>query len=343
MSSANLGVPSDGKSMRHVHVKRHWFRSVAVAPPWVVLSIAFVLYVGLATVVALLLLSCSPACFVGIAGDFGFAPMLWLSVHTLSTVGFGSISPSDVCPGAQILVLIESYVSLMVTAAIGGFVFNAIIRSRPPVRFSQKVLITKRGEGNTRLTPEALEGGKLVEEYLTFRVITLDVGALSDVHVKLQATLWLGGGDGGLDDPRKGKIVTLQLDQEYFVHLEQIQLYHLLDQNSPLYEMRQTIYHQLDGLDVIINAFDTRANQHVKVFRHYGVGDLIAHASFCTMFDFSESGRLECDHAKFDHYLVESPKSPADSFLKRQPAPSSRGGSAKPGRVARSSTSATRS
>jgi hypothetical protein len=36
--------------------------------------------------------------------DFSFHELLWLSVHTFSSVGYGSVAP--ICAGAQVLVLL---------------------------------------------------------------------------------------------------------------------------------------------------------------------------------------------------------------------------------------------
>ena len=52
---------------------------------------------------------------------FSFEEALWLSVHTFSTVGYGSIYP--VCLGGHFFVVFESFVSLLITATMGGAIF----------------------------------------------------------------------------------------------------------------------------------------------------------------------------------------------------------------------------
>ena len=43
--------------------------------------------------------------------EFDFAQMIWLSVHTFTTVGFGSVFPT--CAGGHLIVLAEQYVALV--------------------------------------------------------------------------------------------------------------------------------------------------------------------------------------------------------------------------------------
>ena len=54
-------------------------------------------------------------------GGFGFAPMLWISVHAFSTIGFGNLAPLQTCAGPQFALLVESFVSLVVVSSIGGY------------------------------------------------------------------------------------------------------------------------------------------------------------------------------------------------------------------------------
>ena len=55
-------------------------------------------------------------CFKLEAG-FSFEAVLWISVHAFSTIGFGSLAPLQTCTTAQVLILLESFVSLLVRAS----------------------------------------------------------------------------------------------------------------------------------------------------------------------------------------------------------------------------------
>lgn len=243
--------------MRHVNVKDSFqpMRALLTARPAVVLLVGFATYLGITTIFAALFFACSAECFTGYT-TFGFASMFYFSIHTFSTIGFGSISPTDTCALPNILVLVESYLFIMyarlklktarvpfvdphvcpacrrVGSAIGGYVFAIFMRTRPYLRFSQKVLLTKRAVGNTAITD--IEAGKDVEEFLSFRIVTNEVGCLRDVTVRCQATLWRSGGDGSFSDHSKGRVESLILEQDYFTAIEQVQLFHKVDLSSPL-------------------------------------------------------------------------------------------------------------
>lgn len=62
-------------------------------------------------------LACGEHCFALVSGKpFSYLEMVWLSVHTFTSVGFGSAYPT--CHSAQTLVLIEYYVSLVLSAVV---------------------------------------------------------------------------------------------------------------------------------------------------------------------------------------------------------------------------------
>ena len=276
VSSANIGGSTfmGEQPMKHIKVQRSVYdlgRALMTARPVVVLTFGFLMYVSLAVVFALLFFACGGGCFLFSTPNtaYSFTSMFYLSIHTLSTVGYGSVAPSDACFVPQLIMLIESYMSLMLTAALGGYAIAVFIRSRPKLRFSQKILLTRRGLGNVHL--QDVEGGgggqPEYEEFLTFRVITNEAGSLRDVHMKCQATLWRSGGDGSFDDRNKGAVESLALEQDYFTSIEQIQLYHKFDEKSPLFSMRDSLRHQVDGIDVALTAFDTKTGQEVTYGR----------------------------------------------------------------------------
>lgn len=333
------------RPMKHVNVPNRWYnisRSLQTARPVVVLALGFCLYVGLCVVFSLGFLACGASCFFVGDGSFGFSSMFYLSVHTFSTVGYGrhapphllltplntlvsdpevsprlravldscfasSLYPSSNCVAPQLLMLLESYVGLMVTAALGGYVFTVFVRTRPPMRFSQKVLITKRSVHNVAIADLESAAPDDVEEFLTLRVITSEK-SLRDVTCRMQATLWRAGGDGSFGDSSKGRIESLELEQNYFTSIEQIQLYHKINAASPLHDLREVLLHQVECVDVAITATDTCTGQEVKLFKHYDKLDIIENAAFDVMFDFSENGRLQCDHSKFDDFISQTPK-----------------------------------
>jgi len=386
--------------LKHTHIQLQLFdvaRRLLISSPPVVLSLGLLLYTGVAVAFAALFTLAGANCYDGLIGEFGFVPMLWLSVHTASTIGFGSPVVSDECTFPQLLVLLESYVALIVSSAIGGYVFTAFIRTRPRIRFSEAILVTKRADerpqqrraderppasgarkraaaakqhGQGKSTPlgwrrdsspgqeqrgrrgsptRPQQGGSCTTnsspgtgspdtspgfrrpstssddasetEYvdsLNFRVVACERGTLRDVHVRMQATVWIAlGSDSAVSDraiasrkssltANKGAIVTLQLEQDYFTRLEQIQLSHRIDTSSPLYRARKALSLHVDSIDVCITAFDEKTQQEIRLFKHYEKTDIVQAAEFEVMFGLSDGGALLCDHSKLDRYTKQS-------------------------------------
>ena len=375
-----LGNMQDG-DMRHKHVslRPHDIgRRLLVAPVPVVLVISFFVYFFVALVFACLFLLAPSGCYD--TDSYGFATMLWLSIHTISTVGFGSPYIYDSCAGPQVLVLLESYLSLIVSSTIGGYVFTSCMRTRPRVVFSKWVLLTRRydlalttsptaarpphgGQGIGRFERRSsgsidvmrsdekrrrshdhyiaaskqqkieaapapasdageVNSGPQVVDSLTLRMVTCEKGSLRDVHARMQATIWSqlgsdGGGRRASSTVNKGSIVTLKLEQDYFAKLEQLQLTHLIDKRSPLYDARQNMSRgisSIDSIDISLTAFDVKTLQEVKYFHRYERKDLIEFAEFDVMFGLSDTGGLECDHSKLDKYTMQVPDD-AESVL----------------------------
>ena len=110
-------------------------------PAWFVLLIGFILYLSVIVIFALLYHACSEDCYSFAHGvEYSLAEMVWLSVHTFSSVGFGSIYP--VCSSSQLLVMFESYAAIVVQSVIGAYVVFIVMRSRARIRFSKHVLVT---------------------------------------------------------------------------------------------------------------------------------------------------------------------------------------------------------
>ena len=114
-------------------------------------------------------------------------------------------------------------------------------------------------------------------------------------------------------DSHKGRVVNLQLEQNYFTSLEQLQVWHRLDETSPLYRMRHKLHLHLDGIEVSVSAVDMASLQTVMFYKRYEKSDFVREAVFENTL--TESNRrtrsgakqLETDHSKLDLYVDEDP------------------------------------
>ena len=242
-------------------------------------------------------------CFILEPGtQFGFAPMFWISVHIFSTIGFGNIAPRQTCFGAQLIVLLESFCALLVVAAISGYVVKLFLRPLSAVRFSSKVLLN-HGRRRVDYSSDEVDGGDsdgtppssgtatpvfskavprhyrrlshtaglsqaLQCRYVTFRMVRQGRVQLRDVRVNMQAQYWVAGATAfGDRDSHKGRVCNLELEQSYFTTLEQLQVWHRIDEKSPLWRMRDSLDKYIDSFEVSVSAYDVASLQTVMFFK----------------------------------------------------------------------------
>ena len=272
----------------HVNTNTMWLdlgHRIMFGPPLLVLLFALIFYVMCTIIFACLFYSFGADCYK-LTDDFSFEAMLWISTHTFSTVGFGNIAPLQTCSSAQLVVLIESFVSLLVVSTIGGYVVKMFLRPLSRVRFSRNILLNNGrrrvqvddnddnamsgalpnaslslAESSIMCEASRNEAGKY--KFLTFRMVRQGRVQLRDVRVQMQAQYWISGSTAfGDRDSHKGRVVSLQLEQNYFTTLEQLQVWHKLDESSPLFRMRHKLHVHLDGIEVSITAVDSMRHTH---------------------------------------------------------------------------------
>jgi inward rectifier potassium channel len=132
--------PANEPRVRLIGARRHplrdFYHAFLSVPWWVALGGIVALYLAL------------NACFAGVylvvggianARPGSFADAFFFSVQTMGTIGYGAMYP--IKPAANMLVVLESVTSLMVTAIATGLIFTKFSKSRARVVFSTRVAI----------------------------------------------------------------------------------------------------------------------------------------------------------------------------------------------------------
>ena len=92
-------------------------------------------------------------------------------------------------------------------------------------------------------------------KYLTFRMVRQGLVQLRDIKVQMQAQYWHAAKNGnsnralGGRDHHKGRVVSLPLEQDSYTTLEQLQVWHRLDEHSPLWKMRDRLGGDAAGIE----------------------------------------------------------------------------------------------
>jgi inward rectifier potassium channel len=107
-------------------------------------------------------------------GERGFGDAFFFSVQTISTIGYGTISPQS--RYANLLVTAESMVGLLGVAMATGLIFAKFSRVRARVRFSKSVIVTRRNKKPCLMLRVANErGNEVVEASMRVSVLMDDI------------------------------------------------------------------------------------------------------------------------------------------------------------------------
>jgi inward rectifier potassium channel len=231
-------------------------------------------------------LACGPNALAGpgmTEGHFGhFAAAFFFSVHTLATIGYGSITPRSL--GANIVVAVESLIGLMLFAIVAGIGFARFSRPVAQILFSRNALIAP------------YRGMKA----FMFRI----VNQRSNELVQLEAKLMFARRKKGSDIADR-EFVPLKLERERVVFFPlSWTVVHPIDKESPLFTMSDEDLRTCDAeFLILLNGFDETFSQTVHTRSSYVGREVVWGARFVGMFNPPrEDGKLSVDIRKLHDF-----------------------------------------
>lgn len=234
-------------------------------------------YFAIDVVFALVYLALGPGAIEGITATSTlgrFAESFFFSVHTSTTVGYGSLYPASTV--ANLVVAVEAFIGLSGFAVMAALLFARLSRPTADIRFSDNAIVApyRGGEG------------------LMFRIANGSRGNLGDVSVRVMFS-WLVG--EGAD--RRRQFETLDLERSHITFFPMHwTVVHPIDDSSPL-----------DGWDserlnaahaeilIQVEATAEIYSQVVRVRSSYLAEDVIFDARFVNIYEQSESGSTRID------------------------------------------------
>lgn len=239
------------------------------------LAIIFVAYVIVNTLFALLYFSLGPGELQGADGATAldhFLNSFFFSAHTLTTVGYGSISPKGTA--ANIVAAIEAMVGLMGFALATGLLFGRVSRPSARIGFSEKLLVAPYQSGTS----------------LQFRIVNKRPNNL----MELQASVLLMTVEG---TPLTRRYTALKLEREavYFFPLTWT-IVHPIDEQSPLRERTAQELQKLQAeFLILIKGFDDTFSQTVHARYSYRYDEIVWDARFTPAFQIDPVGDIVLD------------------------------------------------
>jgi inward rectifier potassium channel len=214
-----------------------------------------------------------------------FLQCFFFSSQTLTTVGFGAISP--VSPAANIVAALEALCGLLGFAVATGLLFGRVSRPSARIGFSRKALIAPYQEGTS----------------FQFRMVNRRANTL----IEPSATLMLMTVDR-TDGTSRRDFTLLKLERPSIMLFPLTwTIVHPIDADSPLFGKTQADLEALQAeFMILVKAWDETFAQTVHQRFSYRYSELVWGGRFTPAFGVDEKGDLQVHVDKVGAYVTQS-------------------------------------
>ena len=201
-----------------------------------------------------------------------FLKAFFFSIHTSATIGYGSTVPVGL--PTNILVALESVVSLLGLAVVTGLVFARFSRPVADILFSQNAVMS--WIGNKRA--------------FQFRIINTRNNQIIDLHVRVLVSRFENNASGV--SVRRYYPLNLERESVVFFPLSWT-VVHTIDQNSPLYGITEDEL-CASGAEflILLTGMDETFSQVVNARSSYRANEIVWDAKFTDIFIYDPEGRM---------------------------------------------------
>lgn len=252
------------------------------APAWILVVVTFIGYL-LANALFALLYLLDPGGVTGLEpGHFGDA--FWFSVQTMSTIGFGAMSP--VSWWANLVVTVESYVGLAAVAVGTGVLFAKISRPTSRVDFSD-VMVVYRRDG---------------VPCLVFRLANQRNNQIVEARISVSALV----DEQTLEGEEMRRLRDLPLERRVSpLFTLTWSVIHPLDEHSPIMQLPDGPRDShLRGIIVTLAGTDDTFSQTVHARHTYTPDSIRVGFRFGDMITDLPDGRLQVDHRRLSDVIA---------------------------------------
>jgi inward rectifier potassium channel len=246
------------------------------------LSYVAVVYIVTNALFAVIYVACGAHAVTGFEAEpveLRFVTAFFFSVHTLATIGYGSIAPANTA--ANIVVTIESLIGLLGFALVAGIVYARFARPRADIRFSEHAIIAPY----RNITA------------LMFRIANQRANELVDLQAKVILSRRKKNASSADRD-----FTQLELERSGVVFFPLTwTVVHPINDRSPLKGLthQDLVTHEAEFL-VLLNGFDETFSQTVHTRSSYVAEDVIWGAKFKSAFTSADDGKVAVDVRKLD-------------------------------------------
>ena len=266
MTNVRRMMNSDGSfnvERQHLSLWDNTYFHLVTMPWWRFFLLVFLCYVLLNLIFSALYLLVGVGQLQGIQpGSFwqNFTTVYFFSTQTLTTVGYGHISPVGL--GANILSALESFTGLLAFALISGLLYGRFSRPKAKIVFSENMLIAPYRSGRG----------------LMFRMANARKSELIETEVTIILAMNQAGDDGNLD--RRFYGLKLEISRVSFFSLSWT-VVHDLNEDSPLWGFsEQDLLDANAEVMVLVKGTEDVNQQIVHARRSYVAEDIVWNARF---------------------------------------------------------------
>ena len=219
-----------------------------------------------------------------------FLKAFFFSIHTSATIGYGSTVPVGV--PTNILVALESVVSLLGLAVVTGLVFARFSRPVADILFSKNALMTYLGDLRS----------------FQFRIVNSRNNQIIDLHVRLLVSRFENNASGAA--VRRYYPLRLERESVVFFPLSWT-VVHPIDRDSPLFGVTEEEL-CASGAEflILLTGMDETFSQIVNTRSSYRANEIIWDAKFADIFVYDPDGRMAGVDIKRFHDTTPVAKQP---------------------------------
>jgi inward rectifier potassium channel len=243
-------------------------------------------YLVINIIFACIYMSFGPNGLEGTSGNTTFNHFMdsfFFSAQTISTVGYGHISPRGMATNS--VAALESMMGLLAFALATGLLYGRFSRPSAQIIYSKNILVAPY-----------METGKGV----MFRLANLRRNMLIDLEIEIIFSY-----NETVDGKVTRRFYPLEVERRKVSVLTlNWTIVHPLDENSPLSDMtKDDLIKSEAGFAILLRAFDDTFSQTVHSRTQYQAHEIVWGAKFKPVFDRDEDGRIVLDLSKISEHV----------------------------------------
>jgi inward rectifier potassium channel len=213
-----------------------------------------------------------------VAND-GILSLLYFSIETLATVGYGDMHPQT--EYGHLVATVEIFTGMCFLAVLTGLVFARFSRPRARFVFADHVVVTSRGGKPT----------------LMIRIANARHNTIS----RASARLWLIRAERTAEGDQLRRFYEFRLDRrEHPMFVLSWTLFHTIDKDSPLHGVSAADLLERDAVLVLnVGGLDDASTQQLYARKIYGPDDIRWRHRYRDIASVSPQGRFLLDYTKF--------------------------------------------